>query len=45
MYTGDIYEVKKLLGHSTVKVTEVYAKFPADYFCNIFDTRNERIIN
>jgi len=38
---GDIYEVKKLLGHSTVKVTEVYAKFPADYLRNIFELRNE----
>lgn len=29
--TGDIYMVKSLLGHSTVRTTEIYLKFPLDY--------------
>lgn len=33
--TGDIYMVKKLLGHSTMAVTENYTQFPIEYIKNI----------
>lgn len=33
--TGDIYMVKKLLGHSTMAVTEKYTQFPIEYIKNI----------
>ena len=36
---GDIYLVKRLLGHSTVKTTELYTKFPVDYLKQEFDQR------
>lgn len=36
---GDIYLVKKLLGHSTVTVTEVYTKFPIEYLKDVFDLK------
>lgn len=32
----DIYVVKKLLGHSTVGVTEAYLRFPTDYLKQVF---------
>lgn len=35
--TGDIYKVKKLLGHSTVGVTEKYTRFPIEYIKNIIE--------
>ena len=36
---GDIYLVKKLLGHSTVKTTDIYTKFPVEYLKQVFDQR------
>lgn len=36
---GDIYLVKKLLGHSTVTVTEVYTKFPVEYLKEVFNSK------
>ncbi|NIA31541.1 MAG: tyrosine-type recombinase/integrase [Actinobacteria bacterium] len=36
--SGDIYFVKKLLGHSTVSVTEVYMRFPTEYLKQVFQT-------
>jgi len=34
--TNNVYTVKELLGHSTVKVTEIYLKFNTDYLKEIF---------
>lgn len=36
---GDIYLVKKLLGHSSVTVTEVYTKFPIEYLKTVFESK------
>lgn len=36
---GDIYLVKKLLGHSSVTVTEVYTKFPIEYLKKVFESK------
>lgn len=36
---GDIFLVKRLLGHSTVKTTEIYTKYPTDYLKQVFDQR------
>ncbi|MDP7555504.1 MAG: tyrosine-type recombinase/integrase [Nitrospinota bacterium] len=36
---GDIYLVKKLLGHSSITVTEVYTKFPEEYLKQVFDEK------
>ena len=35
--TGDIYKVKKLLGHTTVGVTEKYTRFPTEYIKTIME--------
>ncbi len=35
--TGDIYKVKKLLGHSTMSVTEKYTRFPKEYIKKIME--------
>lgn len=35
--TGDIYMVKKLLGHSTMAVTEKYTRFPKEYIKKIME--------
>lgn len=37
MQNGDIYAVKKLLGHSSISTTENYAKFPEEYLKVIFE--------
>lgn len=39
--TGDIYKVKTLLGHSTVKTTEIYATFNIDELKNDFNISDE----
>ena len=39
---GEIHLVQKLLGHSSVTVTEVYTKFPVDYLKGIFTYRLNR---
>lgn len=39
--TRDIYYVKKLLGHSTVKTTEIYAEFNLDELSQDFDIKPE----
>jgi len=36
---GDIYLVKKLLGHSSVTVTEIYTKFPMDFLKQVFESK------
>lgn len=38
---GDIYLVKRLLGHSAVTTTEIYTKFPVDYLKQIYHQRTE----
>lgn len=38
--TRDIYHVKRMLGHSTVAVTERYLKFPDEYLIQIFGERS-----
>ncbi|NQT25334.1 tyrosine-type recombinase/integrase [candidate division KSB1 bacterium] len=38
--TSDIYAVKKLLGHTTVSVTEIYMKFPEAYLKQIFKQKS-----
>ena len=40
---GDIYLVKKLLGHSSVTVTEVYTKFPIEYLKKVFDSKADQL--
>ena len=37
--TRDIYHVKRMLGHSTVTVTERYLKFPDEYLIQVFGKR------
>jgi len=34
--TRDIYLVKELLGHASVKTTEVYLRFPKGYLERVF---------
>jgi len=36
---GDLHLVQKLLGHSSITVTEVYTKFPKEYLENILFTK------
>ena len=36
---GEIHLVQKLLGHSSVTVTEVYTKFPIEYLKSIFTSK------
>lgn len=36
---GEIHLVQKLLGHSTVTVTEIYTKFPMNYLKQIFRSK------
>ena len=36
---GDIYLVKRLLGHSSVQTTEIYTKYPVDYLKQVFDQK------
>jgi len=38
--TNNISLVKELLGHSSVKVTEIYTKFPTDFLTQVFTDRN-----
>lgn len=38
--TNNISLVKELLGHSSLKVTEIYTQFPREYLIQIFKDRN-----
>lgn len=40
METNNISIVKELLGHSSVKVTEIYTQFPKEYLTQVFTERN-----
>lgn len=39
---GDIFLVKQLLGHSTVKTTEIYTRFRPNYLERVFNKRTEK---
>lgn len=40
METNNISIVRELLGHSSVKVTEIYTQFPREYLTQVFTERN-----
>lgn len=42
--TQDIYKVSKLLGHASVKTTEIYAQFNLEEITNDFDFEDEAVV-